>query len=198
MNIFLASGSERRIALLKQIGIEPVAKSMDIDETVFNDEKPLDYVLRMAEKKAEAGRKYCHKDNKLRNYNVIGADTSVITCSGEILGKPHNLSDAEQMLKKLSGNSHKVITSVAVITADKELFSDYAETEVTMKTLNDAEISKYTASGEPFGKAGAYAIQGIAAKYISNINGSYSGVMGLPLFQLSELLQSVKESAEKI
>jgi septum formation protein len=177
----LASASPRRLELLGQIGIEPFVYLTDVNETVFKKEKPKEYAKRMAIAKAKAGLKSGHDI-------IIGADT-VVVLDSKILGKPIDELDAINMLGRLSGRQHKVITAIAVIlpTKDKTLVKE-VETKVWFKKISKTEIYKYVATNEPMDKAGAYGIQGIGAFLVKKIEGSYSGVVGLPLFETLQLL----------
>lgn len=183
MRLILASSSPRRAELLHQIGVDFDIKSVEIDETPFNGEQPHEYVKRLAMDKAVATKAFYPEDDTL----VLGSDTAVIF-DGEILGKPNNKEHAVMMLKKLSGNSHIVLTSVAIIGCQQE-HCIINESKVTFSTLTDSDIEWYWSTGEPKDKAGAYGIQGKAAVFISRLEGSFSGVMGLPLYETSQLLR---------
>ena len=178
--IILASASPRRQELLKQIKIAHQVQIVDLDETPKLNETPADYVQRLAFEKALA----C-KEKFAPKLPILAADTSVIF-DNQILGKPENENDAKAMLQQLSGNTHQVFTAIALF--GKAQHTALSVTEVTFKTLSDAQIHAYWQSGEPLGKAGSYAIQGIASAFIEKINGSFSGVMGLPLFETAQLL----------
>jgi len=182
--IYLASASPRRRELLKQIGVEFRIIEVEVDETVRQGETAEDYVSRMALEKARAGA------NLVRNQDnggyVLGADTAVIV-DNEILGKPLDAQRAAEMLGKLSGRTHRVMSAVALAGRDEAVKLNISR--VTFRGLSDGEISDYVASGEPLDKAGAYGIQGHASVFIPFLEGSYSGVMGLPLFETSELLK---------
>lgn len=177
----LASASPRRRQLLDLIGVPHVVTPADIDETPHAGELPGDYVVRLAREKADAiwAR---HQD-----LPVFAADTTVVV-DGEILGKPESAEDARSMLGKLSGRGHFVHTGIALRTRHgiEDMLST---TEVEFAELTDDMIEAYWQSGEPQGKAGAYAIQGLGAVFVSDIAGSYTGVMGLPLFETAELLR---------
>lgn len=183
--IILASQSPRRVELLKQIGITCLVMPAGVDETVLPDESPSDYVLRLAAQKAQAIA------NKLPNQDlpILAADTTV-ALGLQILGKPEHDLDAFNMLKQLSGSTHQVHTAIAVAFNGK-LETAINSTQVEMMPLSDAMISEYIASGEHKDKAGSYAIQGLAACWIKNISGSYTGVMGLPLHETSLLLNKI-------
>jgi len=177
----LASASPRRRQLLDLIGVPHVVTPADIDETPHPGEAAGDYVVRLAREKAEAiwAR---HQD-----LPVLAADTTVVV-DDEILGKPESAEDARAMLGKLSGRAHFVHTGIALRTVHGTAV-DISSTDVEFATLTDDMIRAYWDSGEPQGKAGAYAIQGLGAVFVSDISGSYTGVMGLPLFETAELLR---------
>ncbi len=178
--IILASASPRRSELLKQIGIRHIVQAVDLDETPRPDEAPRAYVQRVAAEKSAA----C-----LATLNpalpVLSADTSVV-CDGEIMGKPENLEHAIDMLGRLSGRRHQVYSAVSLRGAEHG--QALSVTEVTFRVLSPAEIISYWHTGEPCDKAGAYAIQGLGSIFIESIQGSFSGVMGLPLFETAQLL----------
>ena len=182
--IILASASPRRRELLAQIGVGVMVQSVDIDETQKHNESVMAYVQRLAMEKAQRGFDSIKNEKKLP---VLGSDT-IVEIDGLILGKPENRQQAKKMLQQLSAQKHTVHTSVAIVTEDKR-FIDTSSSQVLFKTLEDQEIDLYLATGEADDKAGSYAIQGIAAKFIKNINGSFSGVMGLPLFETAQLLK---------
>lgn len=179
--LFLASTSPRRQVLLRQLGIPFSVLAPDTDESIHANELADDYVLRLAQAKAAAGARQSSE-----RANVMGADT-VVVCDDVILGKPQNDSDAAIMLRRLSGRTHDVLTALA-LRGDWGAGHALSRTRVFVKPLSDEAIARYIATGEPRGKAGAYAIQGVAAAFIERIEGSYSGVMGLPLFETAELL----------
>jgi septum formation protein len=184
--VYLASASPRRRALLAQIGVPFQVLSVVIDETVAPAEAPLAYVSRLAEAKAGAGRRQCQV-NESKTRPVLAADTAVVV-DGEILGKPNDGEDALRMLRLLSGRTHEVLTAVALAT-DGELACCVSRSEVTFRVISAIEARDYWNTGEPCDKAGGYAIQGHGAVFVSNLNGSYSGVMGLPLFETAEFLR---------
>lgn len=191
--IYLASKSPRRLELLQQIGVackmillrEDGGRMRDIDEEPLASENPFVYVERMAKMKADIGVLRA-KQRALPPMPLIGADTTVVF-NGQILGKPKNAEDAARMLKMLSGSTHEVLTAVAVTNGNRMLH-DTSITRVRFRDLTDAEIKNYIASGEPMGKAGSYAVQGVGGVFVERIEGSYSGVMGLPLYETSILL----------
>jgi len=182
--IYLASASPRRRELLQQIGVPFRLVGTDLDETPRLSEAPTAYVSRLATAKADAG----WLSRGAANAPVLAADTAVVL-DGEILGKPRDKDDAEHMLLKLSGRTHEVLTAVAVRSAAGHE-TKVSRSLVTFRILDAAEAGAYWNTGEPRDKAGAYAIQGYAAIFIADLRGSYSGVMGLPLFETAELLKS--------
>ena len=181
--IHLASRSPRRRQLLEQLGIEFEVLDTDVVEIRAADEPAIDYVNRVAREKAGAG---LLQVAGVPGALVVGADTEV-ELDGVVFGKPRDAADAAAMLRLLSGRTHRVISVVWCVTAGAE---DHVVSisEVSFAELDEARIAAYVASGEPFGKAGAYAIQGRAAAFIRDLRGSYSGVMGLPLYETSQLL----------
>lgn len=184
--ILLASASPRRSELLRQVGIDHVVRPMDIDEAVRDGEAPPAYVLRLAEAKAAALWRQAGPGPRLP---VLAADTTV-ALEGEIFGKPASLAEARSMLGRLSGRTHEVHTAVAVLHAGGGA-ARLSRSTVTFRALTNAEIDWYWHTGEPADKAGGYAVQGRAALFISHIAGSYSGIMGLPLYETWELLAPV-------
>lgn len=187
--LILASASPRRQELLSQIGIAPEVRTADIDERVRPDEAPAEYVLRLAIAKAEtvAGRL---PDGDSRP--VLAADTAVVI-DHHILGKPADRDDAFHQLRLLSGREHRVLTGVALSARDR-IHSRLSVSHVRFRTLSDSEIRDYWATGEPADKAGSYGIQGLAAIFVEEIHGSYSSIMGLPLFETAELLRAAGHS----
>ncbi len=182
MRLILGSGSPRRLELLAQLGLTPDAvRAPDINEDVVGAEKPRDYVRRMAQQKAEASS--CGADEV-----VLCADTTVAV-GRRILGKPANVAEAEAFLRLMSGRRHKVITAISIRTPSGIRVKDVV-TDVKMKRLSDVEIAGYLATDDWRGKAGGYAIQGPASAFIPWISGSYSAVVGLPLAETANLLQS--------
>jgi nucleoside triphosphate pyrophosphatase len=182
--IYLASGSPRRRELLQQIGVTFRVIGAELDETAFQGESPLDYVSRLAEAKAAVG---WERSRDLGSAPVLAADTAVVL-DARILGKPAGLNDAMAMLLELSGRAHQVLTAVALRTAAGTLV-EVSHSTVTFRSIDPSEARAYWETGEPSDKAGAYAIQGYAAIFISDLKGSYSGVMGLPLFETAALLK---------
>lgn len=181
MQVVLASASPRRLALLQQIGIEAKVCPADFDEVSGSAVQAEDVVLANAIGKCKAVVKI-----KGDSLPVIAADT-VVVAEGVILGKPKNEEDAIEMLKQLSGKTHKVMTGIAVSYAG-EMLAEVCETEVVFRELTDEEIKKYVATGEPLDKAGAYGIQGKGAVLVEKINGCYNNVVGLPLTRLQLIL----------
>lgn len=182
--LILASASPRRHELLTQIGVEVIVQSVDIDETQKTDETVSDYVQRLAMEKAQSGFDTINNQRKLP---VLGSDT-IVEINGNILGKPKDRQHAKTILQQLSGQKHAVLTSVAIVMEGTSLLAT-SSSQVVFKTLTEQEIEDYLATGEADDKAGAYAIQGVAAQFITNINGSFSGVMGLPLYETTQLLK---------
>ena len=182
--IYLASQSPRRRELLGQIGVSHAVLSVEVDEQLHDGECARDYVMRVALDKARAGRAALATGDHVP---VLGADTSVVI-AGEVLGKPANRAAAMAMLQRLSGTTHEVLSAVALAGASGDAVRVSAS-RVTFRTLTGRECAAYWATGEPADKAGAYAIQGLAAVFITRIEGSYSGVMGLPLYETAELLK---------
>lgn len=180
--VYLASGSPRRRELLTQIGVPFRVVAAAVDESVLPGEAPAAYVARLAAAKADAG----WERNREPGGPVLAADTAVVL-QGKILGKPSDRQDAMRMLQGLSGCTHEVLTAVALRTV-RGSASRTSRSEVTFRRIAAAEAQAYWETGEPCDKAGAYAIQGRAAVFIAALNGSYSGVMGLPLFETAELL----------
>jgi len=184
--ILLASASPRRSELLRQVGIAHEVRPVDVDESVREGEAPSAYVLRLAESKAAAlWRQLAAADRR----PVLAADTTV-ALEGEIFGKPASLAEARNMLGRLSGRTHEVHTAVAILHGGGAA-ARVSSSSVTFRVLTPAEIDAYWRTGEPADKAGGYAVQGRAAAFISHISGSYSGIMGLPLYETWELLAPV-------
>jgi len=183
--LHLASQSPRRRELLARLGLAFGVLDIDVAERRQPTEAPEDYVRRVAREKAGAG---LLQVMQAPDVLVIGADTEVVL-GNEVFGKPRDASDAAAMLRRLSGRTHRVLSAVSVVSAGREMQA-LSESEVTFAELGDATIDAYVASGEPEGKAGGYAIQGIAQTFIPRLSGSYSGVMGLPLFETAQLLRA--------
>jgi septum formation protein len=178
----LASISPRRRQLLQQLGVAHSVRGANVDETPLLREVPRDYVMRVAAAKARAVRS---ADVALP---VLGADTTVVV-DGVMFGKPAGRKQGLTMLTSLSGRVHEVLSAVALAT-NEGIALAVSVSVVRFRTLSDAECRAYWDSGEPHDKAGAYAIQGLAAAFIESLHGSYSGVMGLPLFETAELLRA--------
>ncbi len=187
-DILLASQSPRRKELLEQIGIKFDVHSVDIDETPLTNEKPIELVTRLAKQKALAAYKLYAQGR-----TVLGSDTIVVSPKGEIFGKPEDKQDAIRMLKQLSANTHQVVTAVAAI---NEHVAEHVvvSTEVSFCQLDDNDIDKYWQTGEPVDKAGAYGIQGYAGQFVTLLKGSYSSVVGLPLYETKNLLNKVAKT----
>ena len=191
--IYLASQSPRRSQLLDQLGVrhELLLPEPDEDaetlETVLGNEAPVAYVKRVTQLKLDAALRRL-VSRGLPAAPVLCSDTTV-ALGRVIFGKPANAADAVRMLTVLSGKTHRVLTAVTLGTFSERQLA-LSESRVTFDKLSEDQIQAYVASGEPLGKAGAYAVQGRAAAYISHVNGSYSGIMGLPLFETARLLQS--------
>jgi septum formation protein len=182
--IFLASQSPRRQELLAQLQVAFDVIDVNVHERRQQGETPWDYVNRVAREKAGEGLlRLAGSPGAL----VMGADTDVVLADA-VLGKPENAGQAFAMLRALSGRTHEVITAVWLMSAGRESHC-VVRSKVRFAAISDAEIHAYIASGEPFGKAGAYAIQGLGAAFIESIEGSYSGIMGLPLHETYQLLQ---------
>ncbi|MBI4620743.1 MAG: septum formation inhibitor Maf [Desulfobacterales bacterium] len=185
MKLILASSSPRRKELLKQIGLRFAVVPSGVEEKIKDGECPVDHVLRLAEEKALDVAK------DLKDSWVIAADTIVLV-NGEILGKPAGKQDAYQMLLKLSGKEHRVITGFCILnTGNGETIKESVETTVTFKELTEEEIRGYIKTEEPFDKAGGYAIQGKGSFMIREIKGSYTNVIGLPICEVVEALERV-------
>jgi septum formation protein len=184
--LILASASPRRSSLLRQLGVPHRVCAADIDERRLPQESVHDCVVRLARAKAAAARESLPPAERAAAC-VLGADTAVVL-DDDMLGKPHTREPALAMLRRLSGREHRVLTGVALWgAAGCEVV--VSESAVRFRALEEAEIERYWQSGEPQDKAGAYAIQGRAAAFIAELRGSYSGVMGLPLFETAELLR---------
>ena len=186
--LVLASASPRRLALLEQVGIEPQAlRPASIDETPKKGERPRSLAQRLAKAKALASRERLQREPDLRDAFVLAADT-VVAIGRLSIGKPEYLDEAAKALSTLSGRTHKVYTAVCVATPEGNVRMRTVETRVRLKRLSREEIDSYLACGEWRGKAGGYAIQGIAGAFIEKIVGSYSNVVGLPLIEVVSLL----------
>lgn len=200
--IHLASTSPRRRALLDQLGVRYCVQPVDVDETLRPHETSEEYVLRLALAKARAGWQACSAQSlssttvpdgqisvtsgPVPRCPVLGADTSVVI-AGEVLGKPRDREHGLQMLERLSGRSHQVMTAIALVEGAREA-TRLSVSTVVFCTTTLAERTAYWETGEPLGKAGGYAIQGRAAAFIARLEGSFSGVMGLPLYETADIL----------
>jgi septum formation protein len=191
MMLILASASPRRHELLSQAGLKFTVVAANINEDRLPNEAAAAYVQRLAEEKAQAvwnlNKSLDTQDDPVV---VLGADTCVV-CDGNILGKPADSADARRMLELLSGRTHAVMTGLAAVTGRK-IVRDVEITQVTFNQLNDREIAQYIVSGEPMDKAGAYAIQGYAARWIPRIEGCYFNVVGLPIARTVALLAAAQ------
>ena len=184
--LYLASGSPRRRELLTQIGVPFSTVSAAIDETPLPNESPVAYVERLAREKARAGREQLLMSPPASAFCVLGADTTVVL-NERILGKPVDEADALAMLMALSGREHEVLTAIAIIDEGR-CETRVVRSSVRFRNISKQEASLYWASGEPRDKAGGYAVQGLAAVFVSGLNGSYSAVVGLPVCETAELL----------
>lgn len=188
MRLWLASGSPRRVELLRQLGVAHQQRVAEIDESPLPGEAPYDYVQRMALGKAQAlSRRLSQQGPSDYHEWVLGADTTVYR-GADIFGKPKNKQDGLQMLQRLSGGTHEVLTAVALV-SQNTIKQRVSVSKVRFKSLTAEEMTAYWDTSEPEGKAGGYAIQGFGAAFIEDLCGSYSGVMGLPLFETAELLR---------
>jgi septum formation protein len=186
--LVLASGSPRRLALINQAGIEPEAlRPADLDETPIRGELPRACANRLARAKAEAALAMVRLDEELKGAYILSADT-VVAVGRRILPKAELLDEAAQCLRLLSGRNHRVHSAVCLVTPKEAFRQRLVETRVRFKRLSDEDIEAYLASGEWRGKAGGYAAQGIAGSFIVKIVGSYSNVVGLPLYETTTLL----------
>lgn len=195
-SIYLASKSSRRQELLRQLGVdftqllmrEAAGRKRDIVETPRENEPPREYIQRLARTKASFGWEVMGKRG-LAPKPMLGADTEVVQ-DGAVFGKPKDAADAMEMLRRLSASTHEVSTAVA-IRWNTQIIIRVSSSRITFRELTADEINRYVASSEPFDKAGAYAIQGRGAAFVSHLEGSYSGVMGLPLFETAEILAKI-------
>ncbi|MCW8996102.1 MAG: Maf-like protein [Psychromonas sp.] len=183
--IYLASHSPRRAELLAQIAVPFSLVNAAIEEKRAAGESAENYVLRLALEKAQAGL-----ENSDHTRPVLGADT-IVVIDRQILEKPVDQQDAKKMLQLLSGRTHQVFTAIALASAQFSK-TQLVKTDVSFKVLSSAEIEQYWLTGEPLDKAAGYAIQGIAGKFVTNINGSYSAVVGLPLYETEQLIEEFK------
>ena len=183
-DIFLASNSPRRRELLAQIGVRFGVIAVDLDEAPLGGESPEDYVLRVALDKARAAREVASGQPVLP---ILAADTAVVI-DGQILGKPRDRADAARMMRLLSGRTHRVLSGIALVGAQET--QELSISEVTFRDVPPEEAHAYWKTGEPADKAGGYGIQGVGALFVRELRGSYSGVMGLPLFETAALLSA--------
>jgi len=182
LKLVLASASPRREEILKQLNLKFTIVPSKIDEDSFKIDDPVELVKTLAAEKAKS------VSELVEDAVVIAADT-VVVYDDQILGKPGGKLEAKKMLKKLSSNQHQVITGLAVLNSQSgERYVDFNITDVKIKALSESEIDNYVETGEPLGKAGAYAIQGLGGLFVEEIRGSYYSVMGLPIHQLAQLL----------
>jgi septum formation protein len=194
--LYLASHSPRRRELLRQINVRfetlllrsDRMRGSDVEEIPREGEAPVDYVSRVTLEKARVGAMRA-RERALAPGVVLAADTEVVI-DGQALGKPRDAAAAAQMLLRLSGRSHEVLSAVALATSDTQIDIRLTRSVVGMKALDPIELRRYVASGEPLDKAGAYAIQGLGALFVTRLEGSYSAVMGLPLYETAELLRN--------
>jgi septum formation protein len=188
MFVYLASKSPRRRELLQQIGVDYEILAVDVEEQKKDDESPVEYVRRLSQGKAEAGAEIKN------NHPVLGADT-IVVLNDRVLEKPQSEQDAIDMLLSLSGNTHQVMTAVTLILGQR---SDTRVniTSVRFRAISEVEAQEYWKTGEPKDKAGAYGIQGKAAVFVEEIQGSYSSVVGLPLFETANLLGMLEAALE--
>lgn len=193
VTLYLASASPRRREILNQLGIPHKVLAQDIDESKIPQESPDEYVCRLAKAKAESALASLSDPAQAA---CLGSDTTVV-CDNEIFEKPMDATDALRILSKLSGRTHQVLTAVALATSNTtEVLLSVSQ--VTFRELTETEIMAYWSSGEPADKAGAYGIQGLGALFVKAIEGSYSGIMGLPIMETTRLLEKVNITSEQI
>lgn len=186
--IVLASASPRRRELLQQLGVPHEVLAVDVDESALPGESAQQLVTRLALAKAQEGLR---RDGARRP--VLGSDT-VVVVDEVVFGKPQGRADGQRMLAALAGRTHQVMTAVALVAVNGRIAQALSNTAVTMRPITADEAAAYWDTGEPEGKAGGYAIQGRGAIFIEHISGSYSGVMGLPLYETAQLLQTLQQS----
>ncbi|MGL5291393.1 MAG: Maf family protein [Vibrionaceae bacterium] len=182
LQLYLASASPRRKALLEQLALRFAVLAAQVDELRKHDEPAADYVRRLSLEKAQAGVLIAPQP-----LPVLGADT-IVVCNGQVFEKPQNFSDSQRMLRALSGGVHQVLTAISFATQNSHLTS-LVSTQVYFKPLSDQEIFQYWQTGEPQDKAGSYAIQGIGGKFVTRIEGSFHAVVGLPLYETQQLFE---------
>ncbi|WP_303831970.1 nucleoside triphosphate pyrophosphatase [Snodgrassella alvi] len=187
LTVYLASGSPRRHEILINLGYHVLRLNAEIDETPYPDENATDYVRRMASMKNRAALNVWQQSKQQPpEFPLISADTTV-SLNNLILGKPENINDATRMLKLLSGQQHHVHTAVCIYWQN-QTFQTLQTSTVSFATLNDEQITAYIATGEPLDKAGAYGIQGLGGMLVEHISGSFTGIMGLPVYETTQLL----------
>jgi septum formation protein len=181
-DLILASASPRRVDILNQIGVRFIVAPADIDESRIGNESPTEFVCRLARQKSQTGY-----ESQMGSQPVLGADT-IVVCDEKIFGKPRDYADSKRMLSQLSGRAHKVVSAVAINNGGEAAVL-MSETLVRFRTISDQECLNYWNTGEPDGKAGSYAIQGFGSIFVESIEGSYSGVVGLPIAETCSLLR---------
>jgi len=189
IDLYLASASPRRLELLESMGLRVETCPADIDESILSGETPDEYVQRLSLEKAKAS--FLGLPNRVAGIPFLGSDT-IVVCDGEVFGKPLGKEDAFRMWEAMSGNQHLVLTSVAIISDinDSNLQKVItSKSVVSLKVITEQEMQSYWQSSEPQDKAGAYGIQGKASAWVSSIQGSYTGIMGLPLFETNACLR---------
>ena len=184
-DLILASGSPRRVDILNQIGVRFSVAPADINESQLINESSAEFVCRLASQKAKIGY-----DSHIGSQSALGADT-IVLCDEQIFGKPKDYSDSKRMLSQLSGRAHKVISAVAINNGVESVVL-MSETSVIFRIISEQEFLNYWSTGEPVGKAGSYAIQGLGSIFVESIQGSYSGVVGLPIAETCRLLRHFK------
>ena len=181
-DLILASASPRRVDILNQIGVRFSVAPADINESQLINESSAEFVCRLASQKAKTGY-----NSQIGSQSVLGADTLVL-CDEQIFGKPKDYADSKRMLSQLSGRAHKVISAVAINNGVESVVL-MSETSVIFRIISEQEFLNYWSTGEPVGKAGSYAIQGLGSIFVESIQGSYSGVVGLPIAETCRLLR---------
>jgi septum formation protein len=194
IRLILASASPRRRELLTQAGYRFQVEASSVAESRLPGEDAIRFATRLAREKAE--EVFARHPSSSQGLTVLGADT-VVVCDGEIMGKPVDAADAARMLLLLSGRTHQVVTGVAVVWAPGSVEVAAELTQVTMRTLSAGEVDDYVAGGEPMDKAGAYAIQGYAGRWIPRVSGCYFNVVGLPLALVTSLLEGAQQRQKK-
>jgi septum formation protein len=184
-DLILASASPRRVDILNQIGVRFSVAPADINESQLINESSAEFVCRLASQKAKTGY-----DSHIGSQSALGADT-IVLCDEQIFGKPKDYSDSKRMLGQLSGRAHKVISAVAINNGVESAVL-MSETSVIFRIISEQEFLNYWSTGEPVGKAGSYAIQGLGSIFVESIQGSYSGVVGLPIAETCRLLRHFK------